>query len=91
MKTLFPYFGIALLIFLAGPAAADTSSSMPAKANPAVPGTLQVTVVKRDAHENVIAVKKLGLAQVIALASQLVPGAISKNASEIKSLTISYN
>jgi hypothetical protein len=91
MKSLFPYFGIVLLVCLARPAAAESSSVSSKHVKPGIHGPLQVTIIKRDAHENVIEVQKVGLAQAISLASQLVPGAISKIDSDIKTLTITYN
>lgn len=91
MKSQFSYLGIAILFCLTSPAVAETSlgASLPAKAQSQVP--LQVTIVKRDAHENIISVQKVELAQAIALASQLVPNELSNNDSDIKSITINYN
>lgn len=82
---------LALLALMAFPAFAENTVgvTLPAKTRNHAP--LQVTVIKRDARENVIAVQQVDLAQAIALASQLVPGALSGNTSDAKSLTITYN
>lgn len=91
MKSLFSCLGIALLVCVASPSFAEGTSSAAIPVKSRTPSTLQVTIIKRDARENVIAVQHGDLAKAIALASQLAPGAVSKNDSDIKSLIISYN
>lgn len=91
MKPLFSCLSIALLACAAGPSFADSASIAPMPAKAPTTAHSQVTIIKRDAHENVIEVRKVGLAQAISLASQLVPNALSENDSDIKSLTITYN
>lgn len=91
MKSLFPCLGIALLVFATHPALAESVSNTAVPASTSAQLPLQVTIIKRDARENVVAVQQVDLAKAIALASQLVPGAMSRNDSDIKSLTITYN
>jgi hypothetical protein len=91
MKSLCSCLSIALLFFAANPSFAESTSVAATPVKARTPASSQVTVIKRDARENVIAVQQVDLAKAIALASQLVPGALSPNDSDIKSLTITYN
>lgn len=88
MKSLIACFS--LLAFAACPAFAENTTGVTMPALVQISAPLQVTIIKRDARENVIAVQQVDLAKAIALASQLVPGALSGNASDAKSLTITY-
>jgi hypothetical protein len=90
MKPLFSCFGIALLICAISPSFAESPSNAAMPVNARTQPTSQVTIIKRDARENVIAVQQVNLAKAIVLASELVPDALSENDSDIKSLTITY-
>ncbi len=80
--------GIALFFCLVQPALADKART---SATIKAPSPAQVTVTERDAHEKVVTTQTTDLAGAMSLASERVPGALSGNPADVKSLTITYN
>ena len=89
MKSQLYWLGIALSACLSGPAMAGSSppSPTPVKAQ----GPAQVTVTERDAREKIVTVQTTDLPTAVSIAADRVPGALSGNPADVKSLTITYN
>lgn len=68
---------------------AENIARLPAPAKAQTPA--QVIVTERDAQEKVVTVQTTDLVKAVLLAAERVPGALSGNPADVKSLTITHN